>query len=134
MLLASEIEIQAILDRRLASSGRRTSEKSARGRAAPLPLVKTDGFSVGQSLSLIVIGCACYPTSKRAFSACERHTTLGALAGVDLDPLTSQHFWKQMDQVPVPILQLLARVYVRRERRWSTVGESPTRELDRSAR
>jgi hypothetical protein len=107
--LASELEIQAIIDRHLASFGRRTSEKSALPRAAPLPPVKTDGLSVGQSLSLIVVGRACHPTSKRAFSPWARQTTLGALAGVDLDPLTSQHFWKQMDQVPVPILQLLER-------------------------
>jgi hypothetical protein len=48
-------------------------------------------FSVGQSLSLIVVGRACHPTSKRAFSPWARQTTLGVLAGVDLDPLTSQH-------------------------------------------
>jgi hypothetical protein len=107
--LASELEIQAILDRHLASSGCRASEKGALRRAAPPPPVRSDGLSVGQSLSLIVVGCACHPTSKRAFSPWARQNILGALAGMDLDPLTSQHFWKQMDQVPVPILQLLER-------------------------
>jgi transposase len=58
---------------------------------------------------LIVVGHACHPTGKRAFSPWAQQTTLGALAGVDLDPLTSQHFWKQMDQVPVPVSILLER-------------------------
>ena len=60
-----------------------------------------DGLTVGQSLTLAVLGRACHATSKRGFAAWAATTTLGALAGVDVTRLTSQHFWDQMHRVPV---------------------------------
>jgi transposase len=68
-----------------------------------------DGLSVGQSLTLIAIGRACHATSKRAFAGWARTTSLGQLAGVDVDRLTSQHFWDQMDQLPVELIEPIER-------------------------
>ena len=107
--LADELALQSTIDRHLGSSGRRLPKTHTLPPPAPRRPSKTDGLSIGQSLSLVTIGRACHPTSKRAFSAWARQTTLGALAGVDVDQLTSQHFWDQMDQVPVATLALIER-------------------------
>jgi hypothetical protein len=65
-----------------------------------------DGLTVGQTLTLASIGRACHATSKRGFAGWASTTTLGELAGVDPERLTSQHFWRwdQMDQLPVTIV------------------------------
>ena len=77
-----------------------------------------DGLTVGQSVTLAVVGRACQATSKRGFAAWAATTTLGALAGVDVTRLTSQHFWDQMHRVPVAAIAaietaLVARVLAR---------------------
>ena len=107
--LCGELGVAAIIDRHLAASGRRTRKDHPLPHAAPLPPTKSDDLSVGQSLSLVALGRACHPTSKRAFSPWARQTTLGALAGVDVARLSSQHFWDQMEQVPVETLPLMER-------------------------
>jgi transposase len=107
--LAGELAIQATIDRHLASAGRRTPKDLVLPDTAPLRPAKSNGLSVGQSLSLVAVGRACHPTSKRAFAQWARGTTLAALAGIDVEQLTSQHFWDQMDQVPVEILPRLER-------------------------
>jgi transposase len=66
-----------------------------------LPPWSNDGLSVGDSLTLVSIGRACHATSKRGFAEWATSTTLGDLAGIDVERLTSQHFWDQMDQLPV---------------------------------
>src|SRR6266496_20985 len=67
---------------------------------------------------LVAIGRACRATSKRAFADWANTTTLGELAGVNVDRLTSQHFWDQMDQLPVELIgpieqELIAEVLKR---------------------
>ena len=64
---------------------------------------------MGQSLVLVAIGRACCATSKRAFAEWAKTTTLGQLANVDVDRLTSQHFWDQMDQLPVERIEPIER-------------------------
>jgi transposase len=103
--LASELGIPTILDQQLAASGRRSRAPGS----DPLPPRKTSGLTVGQSLSLIIVGRAANPTSKRAFAQWAEQTSLGAVAGVDIHPLTSQHFWDQMDQIPVSVLPQMER-------------------------
>ncbi len=105
--LARELEIPSIIDRHLAKTGRRIrpSEKTQ----APAPPKKNDGLTVGQSLTLIAIGRACHATSKRGFAEWAETTTLGDLAGVDTRKLTSQHFWDQMDQLPVELIEPIER-------------------------
>jgi transposase len=99
--LAAELDVAATIDRHLALSGRR-SRPGRRDGLEPLPPRMHDGLSVGQSLTLVAIGRACQATSKRGFSDWAKTTTLGELANVrDIEKLDSQHFWDQMEQVPV---------------------------------
>jgi transposase len=105
--LARELRIADRIDRHLASSGRR--QRPSENAPGPLPPKTNDGLSVGQSLTLIAIGRACCPTSKRAFATWAKTTTLGQLADVDPERLTSQHFWDQMDQLPVELIEVLER-------------------------
>ncbi len=101
--LAQELDIVGTIDRHLAASGRRI-RKRVTGAVSPMPTapMSNDGLTVGQSLMLLVIGRACHATSKRAFARWARTTTLGELAALDnVERLTSQHFWDQMDQLPV---------------------------------
>lgn len=105
--LARELRLAEIIDRHLSESGRR--RRSSSDRPGRLPPKMNDGLSVGQSLVLIAIGRACCATSKRAFAEWAKTTTLGQLADVDVDRLTSQHFWDQMDQLPVERIEFIER-------------------------
>jgi len=73
-----------------------------------------DGLTVGQSLTLAAVGRACHATSKRGFAPWAATTTVGALAGVDVTRLTSQHFWDQMHRVPIAALAGIEAALVRR--------------------
>ena len=105
--LARELRVAEIIDGHLARSGRRV--RPSVKASGPVPPQKNDGLTVGQSLALVAIGRACHATSKRAFAEWAKTTTLGQLAGVDPDRLTSQHFWDQMDQLPVELIELVER-------------------------
>ena len=105
--LAGEVQLANLIDRHLSAWGRRL-RPSFKG-AGPIPPQRNDGLTVGQSLTLVAIGRACYATSKRAFAEWAKTTTLGQLAGVELERLTSQHFWDQMDQLPVELIDLIER-------------------------
>lgn len=73
-----------------------------------------DGLTVGQSLTLAVVGRACHATSKRGFARWAQTTTLGDRDGaaVDLSRLSSQHFWDQMHRVPVAALAAIETALV----------------------
>jgi len=61
-----------------------------------------DGFTVGGSLLLAAIGRVCKLTSKRNwYEGWARHTSLSYLIRMSLNRLDSQHFWDQMDALPV---------------------------------
>lgn len=115
--LAQELDLAGTIDRHLALSGRRLRRRTP-GPAPPAPPLRNDGLSVGQSLLLVAIGRACHATSKRGFATWAKTTTLGELAKVDVERLTSQHFWDQMDQLPIETIapiekELLGRVLER---------------------
>lgn len=114
--LAKDLDLAGTVDRHLASSGRRVRRRP-RGWPPdiPVPPVRNDGLTVGESLLLAAIGRACHATSKRGFATWARTTTLNELAQVDVERLTSQHFWDQMDQLPIETIapiekELLGRV------------------------
>ena len=65
-------------------------------------------------MELVSIGRTCHATSKRGFAEWANTTTLGEISNVDLDCLTSQHFWDQMDQIPVEVLAEVEREIVGR--------------------
>jgi transposase len=114
--LAKELDVAGTIDRQLASSGRRVRRRpQGLSPDVPVPPASNDGLSVGESLLLAAIGRACHATSKRGFAVWARTTTLRELAQVDVERLTSQHFWDQMDQLPIETIgpiekELLGRV------------------------
>lgn len=112
--LAQELDIAGIIDGQLAASGRRISGTDLSAAKAHLPPMSNDGLTVGQSLTLASIGRACHPTSKRGFAPWARTTTLGDLAQTNVERLTSQHFWDQMDQLPVEAIAPIEREIVSR--------------------
>jgi transposase len=64
-----------------------------------------DGFTVGGSLLLAAIGRICQPTSKRNwFEGWAKHTSLSYLLRRSLSDMDSQHFWDQMNAVPVTVI------------------------------
>ena len=110
--LARELDVAGTIDRHLEVSGRRSRRRRPPGTR--LPPLRNDGLSVGQSLLLASLGRACHATSKRGFATWARHTTLGELFAVDVERLTSQHFWDQMEQLPVDSIAPIEREIVGR--------------------
>ena len=98
---AQQLDLAGLIDRELHATGRRLSGTDHAAAKPWQPPVRNDGLTVGQTLTLASIGRACHATSKRGFAGWASTTTLGELAGVDPERLTSQHFWDQMDQLPV---------------------------------
>jgi transposase len=60
-----------------------------------------DGLSVGESLVAAAVARLVHPSSKRAIAHWAEETSLPAQLGVKAAVLSSQHFWDQMDAVPV---------------------------------
>lgn len=110
--LARELDVAGTIDRHLKLSGRRSRKRIPRG--TKLPALRNDGLSVGESLLLASLGRACHATSKRGFAPWARETTLGELFGVDVERLSSQHFWDQMEQLPVATIAPIEREIVSR--------------------
>lgn len=109
--LAQELDVAGTIDRHLELSGRRSRRRPRGTRLSPR---RNDGLSVGQSLLLASLGRACHATSKRGFAPWARNTTLGELFAVDVERLTSQHFWDQMEQLPVRTIAAIEREIVGR--------------------
>jgi transposase len=111
---ARQLDVAGLIDRELLATGRRYAQRSL-GAAIPWQAPsKNDGLTVGQTLTLASIGRACHATSKRGFAGWASTTTLGEVAGVDPARLTSQHFWDQMDQVPVESIARIEREITQR--------------------
>ena len=72
-----------------------------------------DELTVGESLVTAVIARACAPRSKRAFADWAKTTYLPELMKFAAADLTSQHFWDQMNAVPVDKLAVIEQELVR---------------------
>ena len=72
-----------------------------------------DSLTVGESLVTAMIARACAPRSKRAFADWAKTTWLPELMDFRAADLTSQHFWDQMDAVPVDKLPEIEQELVR---------------------
>jgi transposase len=72
-----------------------------------------DALTVGESLVAAMIGRACSPRSKRAFADWAKTTYLPELMHFVATDLTSQHFWDQMNSVPVDKLAAIEQELVR---------------------
>lgn len=110
--LAKELGVAESIDRQLKASGRRARKPTEEPEGKYRPPRRNDGLSVGDSLALAAVGRAAHSTSKRGFASWASTTTLGELARVDLERLNSQHFWDQMDQLPVEGIAIIEREIV----------------------
>jgi transposase len=73
-----------------------------------------DGLTVGASLVLAAVGRACKPTSKLGWYDWCKETSLSYALGKSLKDLDSQHFWDQMDSVPVESIALIEDCIVKK--------------------
>jgi transposase len=96
--LAQEFDLAGRIDRAIAPDG----EVQVR-----------DALTVGQSLVAAMIARACAPRSKRAFADWAKSTYLPELMNFSASRLTSQHFWDQMNAVPVDQLAVIEQELVR---------------------
>jgi transposase len=71
-----------------------------------------DALTVGESLVSAMIARACAPRSKRAFADWAKTTHLPDLMHFTASDLTSQHFWDQMNAVPVEKLAVIEQELV----------------------
>ncbi len=60
-----------------------------------------DGLTVGATILLGAIGRACLPSIKRSWYSWARKTSLAYSLRATLKRLDSQHFWDQMNAIPV---------------------------------
>jgi transposase len=97
--VASELEVAGRIDRALKRGGRHRQ--------------KRDELTVGQTLVAGMIGRACAPGSKRAFAQWAQSTLLPELMSFSPAQLTSQHFWEQMNAVPIEVLADIEHELVR---------------------
>jgi transposase len=96
--LAQELDIAGRIDRALSSGG----EVQVRA-----------GLTVGESLIAAMIARACAPRSKRAFADWAGSTYLPELMKFAAADLTSQHFWDQMNVMPLEKLPEIEQALVR---------------------
>jgi transposase len=95
--LAEELEVVDLINRHLPDASKEVR----------------DGFTIGGSLLLSAVGRACQPTSKMNwYEGFAKHTSLSHLLRMSLVKLDSQHFWDQMEAVPVSVLPLIEEALV----------------------
>lgn len=97
--LAQELDIAGKINQALQQPGCRVQQR--------------DGLSVGESLLAGMISRACAPRSKRAFTAWAEATILPELMDFTAQALDSQHFWDQMQALPVALLGGIEQAIVR---------------------
>lgn len=71
-----------------------------------------DGLSVGASFLLAAIGRACRPTSKMAWTEWNTETSLEYCLQASFKKLDSQHFWDQMNALPIESIPLIETALV----------------------
>lgn len=81
-----------------------------------------DGLSVGQSLLIAAIARVCHPSSKRAIAPWSAKTSLPERFGVEARDLTSQHFWDQMNAMPLAAISSAEEEIVAAALRGETVS------------
>lgn len=73
-----------------------------------------DGLSVGGSFLLGALGRACHPTSKLGWFDWCKETSLQYTLQRSLKNIDSQHFWDQMDSLPVEAIPLIEEEIVKK--------------------
>ena len=96
--LVQELDLAGRINRAIVAPGGKTQVR--------------DELTVGESLVAAMIGRACAPRSKRAFADWAKTTYLPELMHFVAADLTSQHFWDQMNSVPVDKLAAIEQELV----------------------
>lgn len=73
-----------------------------------------DGLTVGGSLTLRAIEKVCHPCSNREFYTWAKTTSLEYLLRVSCAKMDSQHFWDQMDELPISAIPKIEEKIVKR--------------------
>jgi transposase len=73
-----------------------------------------DGLTVGGSLTLRAIERVCHPCSNREFYTWAKTTSLEYLLRISCAKMDSQHFWDQMDELPVSAIPKIEGEIVKR--------------------
>jgi len=73
-----------------------------------------DGLTVGASLVLRAIQRVCHPCSNREFYSWTKSTSLAYLLGISCSKLNSQHFWDQMNELPIEAIPKIEEEIVHR--------------------
>lgn len=73
-----------------------------------------DGLTVGASLLLAAIGRACHPTSKRGWYEWCKESSLEYCLKTSFKKLDSQHFWDQMNALPLESIPLIEEEIVKK--------------------
>lgn len=98
--LSVELDVAGEIDRAILAAGGRAQVR--------------DGLTVGQSLVAAAIGRACHPSSKRAFAEWAAGTSLPDRMRCQAQALTSQHFWDQMNAMPVEAIALAEQAVIQK--------------------
>lgn len=114
LAVAEQLEIPALINEHVASARPYMADKPIR-----------NGLTVGMTLLLGAIGKVCTPTSKRAWWPWARTTSLEYLLRLALSNVDSQHFWDQMDALPVEAIERIEETLLRRVKQaYSLEGET----------
>ena len=73
-----------------------------------------DGLTVGASLVLRAIEKICHPCSNREFYSWAKTTSLEYLLKISCTKMDSQHFWDQMNELPVSAIPKIEEEIVKR--------------------
>jgi transposase len=98
--IAGELDMVGAINRAVEAAGGRVQVR--------------DGLTVGESLLAASVARLCRPSSKRAIAEWAEGTSLPARVGVRAELLTSQHFWDQMEAVPLGAVPLVEEAIVGR--------------------
>ena len=71
-----------------------------------------NGLSVGATFLLAAIGRACRPTSKMGWFDWSKETSLGYCLRSSFKGIDSQHFWDQMDALPIKSISKIEEALV----------------------
>lgn len=88
--LSMELDVVSVINQHVKSQRKYFSEQPIR-----------NNLTVGATLLLAALGRICLPTSKRSWYNWAKKTSLSYLLRMSFSKVDSQHFWDQMDSLPV---------------------------------
>lgn len=92
--IAEKLDVCTIINAHVKSNRKHTSEKPIRNH-----------LTAGATLLLSAIGRSCLPTSKRGWVDWAKTTSLEYLLKTNVSKMDSQHFWDQMDAIPISAIE-----------------------------